>query len=345
MITAPIYSIDRFRINTDGHGIRTLVALHGCPLDCKYCINPESRHSGNYKMMTTEELHNAISVDDMYMMATKGGVTFGGGEPLLYADFIKEYMDKYSYGFPVVIETSLNVPFENVEKVASGNAWYIVDIKSLNRQIYGQYTGKSNQRVLENLEWLMNKKSNAVTVRIPLIPDYNSADDVAKSKKVLVKAFDDFGIDEFEYVKEVPRVSEKESAEYGHSVCKSLTDIRHLVAEENGIRFEAHECNHTGPCSGTCSFCDAEYDYIKSELIKDIGKGREIRLYGIMEKQQSIEKKPKVKYRRHFISHQLTGLVLPQSDEYIKFCYRLNNERWALSKIASKLKEYDKNGQ
>jgi hypothetical protein len=37
----PIIGISRLRMGTDGHGIRTLVAFHGCCLSCKYCLNPK----------------------------------------------------------------------------------------------------------------------------------------------------------------------------------------------------------------------------------------------------------------------------------------------------------------
>ena len=36
----PIFAISRHRIATDGKGVTTLVAMHGCPLSCRYCINP-----------------------------------------------------------------------------------------------------------------------------------------------------------------------------------------------------------------------------------------------------------------------------------------------------------------
>lgn len=36
-----ILAIDRLRMGMDGEGVTTLVALYGCPLKCKYCINNE----------------------------------------------------------------------------------------------------------------------------------------------------------------------------------------------------------------------------------------------------------------------------------------------------------------
>ena len=33
-----VIGISRHRLGTDGKGVTTLVALHGCPLRCKYCL-------------------------------------------------------------------------------------------------------------------------------------------------------------------------------------------------------------------------------------------------------------------------------------------------------------------
>jgi len=42
MKTAVLVGLSRHRINVDGAGVTTLVAFHGCPLDCKYCLNPQA---------------------------------------------------------------------------------------------------------------------------------------------------------------------------------------------------------------------------------------------------------------------------------------------------------------
>ena len=39
-LTAPLIGINRHRLATDGKGVTTLVAFSGCPLRCKYCLNP-----------------------------------------------------------------------------------------------------------------------------------------------------------------------------------------------------------------------------------------------------------------------------------------------------------------
>ena len=69
MKTSVLIGLSRHRIGVDGAGVTTLVAFHGCPLDCKYCLNPQALSSkGVWKKFTSEELYNAVKKDDLYFM-------------------------------------------------------------------------------------------------------------------------------------------------------------------------------------------------------------------------------------------------------------------------------------
>ena len=41
-----LFNIQKFSVH-DGPGIRTAVFLKGCPLNCRWCANPESQLSGS----------------------------------------------------------------------------------------------------------------------------------------------------------------------------------------------------------------------------------------------------------------------------------------------------------
>ena len=54
---AAILGISCLRIGTDGNGITTLVAFHGCPLGCTYCLNPQCKdHEAKVREMMPEEV-------------------------------------------------------------------------------------------------------------------------------------------------------------------------------------------------------------------------------------------------------------------------------------------------
>ena len=183
---APIVTCARHRLHTDGEGVTTLVCFYGCPLRCKWCINPFTfAENTEYIVMTTEELYDKVRVDALYFEATGGGITFGGGEPLLYPDFIKEFCE-INKEWKYYVETSLSVDWENVEKVIPYIDWYLIDCKDVSPEIYKNYTGKDNTLMLSNLSRLIERVgAEKIRCRLPLIPEYNSEEDRKKSEKIL----------------------------------------------------------------------------------------------------------------------------------------------------------------
>jgi|GEM_PF-68534 len=185
--TAPFIAINRHRLTTDGEGVTTLVGFHGCPLHCEYCLNPQCLQSdGVWRRMTPGELYSEVEIDDLYFMATGGGICFGGGEPLLHSDFIKAFAEIMNPEWKLTIETSLNVPLKNVKAIASLVQMWYVDIKDVNPIIYKAYTGESNERVMRNLQWLAdNDYSDKIIIRLPLIPKYNTEENREHSQQLL----------------------------------------------------------------------------------------------------------------------------------------------------------------
>lgn len=197
MNTAKIFGISRHRLTTDGEGVTTLVAFSGCPLRCKYCLNKASWDDAKGRLYMPETLFEEVKIDQLYFLATQGGITFGGGEPLLQVEFIKEFRELCGNQWQIVAETCLNVPSKNIQTLDPILDGYIIDIKDMNPDIYKAYTGKDNVLVLSNLQWLLQHDDpNRIMVRVPHIPDFNTDEDVLQSmeqlKKMGVKHFDEF---------------------------------------------------------------------------------------------------------------------------------------------------------
>ena len=226
MATAKISVIDRFRCGIDGVGIRTLVCFSGCPLRCKYCPNKFTySKSFNHREYTAEELVGKIRFDKLYFDATGGGVTFGGGEPLLHHEFINEFIrlwalppvqnpQAYDLRDNFVIETSLSISHENfrsfLERLSKlthahySKVVFCVDVKTLNPIEYFRYTQKSICNLKKNLSYLKKYEQEndftEVLIRVPEIDGYVSE----KSCQNTVKKLSRLGfnkIDRFKYIK------------------------------------------------------------------------------------------------------------------------------------------------
>ena len=176
------------------------MAFSGCPLRCKYCLNKLSWEPEKSRLYSTEQLFEEVKIDQLYFLATNGGVTFGGGEPLQQVEFIKEFRELCGSQWRIVVETSLNVPPAHVQAIDDVLDGYIVDIKDMNPEIYRAYTGKENTQAMRNLEWLLQQTSpDRIEVRVPHIPDFNTDEDVARSLEKL-KAMGVLHIEEFQYI-------------------------------------------------------------------------------------------------------------------------------------------------
>ena len=200
-ITAPFIAINRHRLTTDGEGVTTLVGFHGCPLHCEYCLNAQCLQAdGVWCRLTPGELYSEVEIDDLYFVATGGGICFGGGEPLLRSLFIKAFAEIMNPEWKLTIETSLNVPLKNVKAIASLVQMWYVDIKDMNPDIYKAYGCKENKQVVSNLQWLAaNGYADKVIIRLPLIPEYNTDEDRQRSQQQLEKmGFTNF--DKFNYI-------------------------------------------------------------------------------------------------------------------------------------------------
>lgn len=197
MEEAPFIGIVRHRIQTDGKGVSTLAAFHGCPLRCRYCLNPQCQRKGIWRIFTPESLYEEVKIDQLYFLATGGGITFGGGEPAMHPDFIARFRKICGPEWNLTLETSLNVPADHVRQLSSVVNQFIIDIKETNDEIYRRYTSLSNRRALDNLQELLQEgRGDDLIVRLPLIEGYNTQEDIERSTEKLramgVEHFDFF---------------------------------------------------------------------------------------------------------------------------------------------------------
>ena len=112
-------------------------------------------------------------------------------------EFIREFRQLCGREWHLCMETSLNVPGDFLPPLVKDLDFFIVDIKDMNPEIYRAYTGKDNAKVVENLRMIATAgRADDCTIRIPLIPGYNTDEDryrsIAALKELGFSKFDKF---------------------------------------------------------------------------------------------------------------------------------------------------------
>lgn len=176
-----ITNIQRFSLH-DGPGIRTTVFLKGCSIRCPWCSNPENINhqiesyvkdgkEGFYgKEYSVDEVLKEV-IKDKIFYEDNGGVTFSGGEALLYAKELLPLMQQIKQNnISIAVEICLFVPSAYLEMVITYVDYFYVDLKVMDKERCS-FLLKGNLDLFKcNLAILA--KSKKFNVRIPVIYGY-----------------------------------------------------------------------------------------------------------------------------------------------------------------------------
>jgi len=145
---------------------------------CGECVNvcPASALTMKGRKMTVEQVVKELKKDATTYRRSGGGITLSGGEPLVQSDFSKEIFKACkAQGWHTAIETTGYAKAEIIEKVFPYVDLALMDIKNIDSNIHKEYTGVSNEIILENVKRV--SKITKVIVRVPVIPEFNSSDE------------------------------------------------------------------------------------------------------------------------------------------------------------------------
>lgn len=126
-----------------------------------------------------EEAYEILTEDKLFYR-DNGGATVSGGEPLFYADFIKELFTKLKAdGIHTAVDTCGNVPWERFEKVLPVTDLFLYDIKHIDPDAHKKLTGADNHHILENLQKLSDRGAK-IEIRMPLVPGANDDEETLR---------------------------------------------------------------------------------------------------------------------------------------------------------------------
>ena len=132
---------------------------------------------------TENEIFEIIKRDAEYFDVTCGGVTFSGGECMLYPEFVGKIAEKcHACGISVAIDTAGHVPFSAFEKTMPYVDLFLYDLKCIDSILHRKGVGVGNEKILKNLDLLL-EAGKRVIIRIPVIPGFNDGDELLSIKK------------------------------------------------------------------------------------------------------------------------------------------------------------------
>ena len=166
-ISGRIHSIESFG-SLDGPGIRYVLFLQGCPLQCLYCHNVDTWSYEGGTVKTADEV--VMDILRYRSFIATGGVTLSGGEPLLQHEFAKEIMRKcHEHSIHTAIDTSGAVPLRICKEAIDEADLVMLDIKALSPELCKKITGQDNKNALEILRY-REETGKAVWIRHVIVP-------------------------------------------------------------------------------------------------------------------------------------------------------------------------------
>lgn len=129
------------------------------------------------KWMTVTEVIDDVMKDLRFFKESDGGITVSGGEPMLQHEFTLALLkEAKKRGIQTAMETSGFASLKQYKQVLPYVDEFLWDYKETDETKHKEFTGVSNQRILENLDALYKDGANII-LRCPIIPGLNDTEE------------------------------------------------------------------------------------------------------------------------------------------------------------------------
>ena len=126
------------------------------------------------RKVAVDEVMREIVKDIAFYDESGGGITLSGGEPLMQPDFLLELLDACAEtDLHRTVDTTGYAASELLLQVAQKTDLFLYDLKLMDDARHRDFTGVSNERILNNLK-LLAQMGARIQVRVPIIPGINS---------------------------------------------------------------------------------------------------------------------------------------------------------------------------
>src|SRR5690554_6890937 len=135
-------------------------------------VCPTNALTFDSRYYTVEELLEEVLKDKVFYDVSGGGVTVSGGDPIYQHKFVSQFLARcQEEGLNTTVESSMYTSKEVIDTLIPFVDNFIVDLKAYEDSDHKAWVGRSNQRIKQNIAYLVSKKTNLL-IRVPLIPGF-----------------------------------------------------------------------------------------------------------------------------------------------------------------------------
>jgi len=166
--------IDRRRCNACG------LCEEACPASALEVVG---------KPWSVSALAAEVKKDEVFYRNSGGGVTLGGGEPMMQAEFVTAFLERCkAEGLATALDTSGGAAWKHYETALPFVDLVLLDLKQMDPVAHKKMTGTDLEPILENAARI-GKGPNRVWVRTPIIPGWtDSRENIAAVARFMARS-------------------------------------------------------------------------------------------------------------------------------------------------------------
>ena len=153
----------------------------GCGICAEECLSTALEMLG--QPWRLDDLYSEIVKDKSYFEKSGGGITLGGGEPVLQSDFCKSLLTLLNDSkIHTAVDTCGRCTRQALDSILPHTDLLLYDLKEINPAKHKDFTGSDNHTILKNLVYIKETmqsrgKPQALWIRTPVIPDATASEE------------------------------------------------------------------------------------------------------------------------------------------------------------------------
>ena len=165
---------------------------------CGSCVSvcPEGARAKLVTLTDADDIIREIHRHRLFYAYSGGGVTFSGGEATSQPELLDHLSGElYDMGYSLAIESCGFFDFETVRPALRRMDQIFMDLKHMDPDVHMDYTGVSNELILQNIEKLRSLDREGgdgsgpdIVIRIPVIGGVNDSEENIASSAAFVHA-------------------------------------------------------------------------------------------------------------------------------------------------------------